>query len=201
MTVTGPRSLPTGVADDAGPRPGAPAAFRDALADLRAAATRPEVRLRWIPAPAGAAPYAVALAADVDPEVAGPTPATGRFMLLHDPAGSPVWRGRFRVVTYIRASLEPDVATDHLAGAVAWAWLSEALDQRHARHTEAGGTATRQLAESFGILAAEPAWTDLELRASWTPAPRDLGAHLEAWSDVVCAFAGLPPEPAGPAVG
>ena len=27
-----------------------------------------------------------------------------------------------------------------------------------------------------------------------TPAPRDLGSHLEAWSDMICAFAGLPPE-------
>ncbi|MDY6055497.1 DUF3000 domain-containing protein [Micrococcus sp.] len=213
MTVTGLHRLPAGLEP--------PASFRDALADLRSARPRPQVRLRLIPEPAGLAPFAVALAADVRPTpddagpaapagvAEGPEPAgagvvgagaalaTGRFMLLHDPAGSAAWNGTFRVVTYIRAGLEPDVATDHLAGAVAWAWLVEALEQRHAQHFDAGGTATRQLAESFGALAGEPAWTDLELRASWTPAPRDLGAHLEAWSDMICAFAGLPPDPPG----
>lgn len=188
MTESGPRAP----APAAG---GASGAFADALADLRAAHPRPEVRLRPIPDPPGLAPFAVTLAADVlDPHGAEADPlATGRFVLLHDPAGSPVWRGDFRVVTYIRASLEPDVATDHLAGAVAWDWLAEALERRHAAHTEAGGTATRQLAEHFGTLALEPGWTDIELRASWTPGPRDLGAHLEAWSDMICAFAGLPP--------
>lgn len=177
-------------------RPAPPAAFRDALADLRDARPRPEVRLRPIEAPPGPAPHAVALAAEVLDPAAGEDGvlATGRFVLLHDPAGSPVWHGTFRAVTYIRASLEPEAANDHLAGAVAWTWLAEALDQRHAAHSHAGGTATRQLAEHFGVLADEPGWTDLELRASWTPAPRDLGAHLEAWSDMICAFAGLPPE-------
>lgn len=178
-----------------------PAEFRRALAELRDARPRPPVRLREIPAPPGLAPHAVALAADVCEDVtaedpAGPVLATGRFVLLHDPTGSPQWRGRFRAVTYIRASLEPDVATDHLAGAVAWTWLVEALETRHAEHTEAGGVATRQLAESFGTLAGEPDVTDIELRASWTPSGRDLGAHLEAWSDMICAFAGLPPESA-----
>ncbi|WP_295016287.1 DUF3000 domain-containing protein [uncultured Micrococcus sp.] len=177
-------------------RPAPTAAFRDALADLRDARPRTEVRLRRIEAPRGLAPHAVALAAEVhDPAGGGEAAlATGRFVLLHDPAGSPAWHGVFRAVTYIRASLEPEAAADHLAGAVAWTWLTEALDLRHAEHTHAGGTATRQLAEHFGVLAEEPGWTDLELRASWTPAPRDLGAHLEAWSDMICAFAGLPPE-------
>lgn len=196
MTVTGPTHAA---------RADVPAAFRAALADLRDARPRPQVLLREIPAPPGLAPHAVALAADVCGDgvggVAGPildgppeVLATGRFVLLHDPAGSPQWRGTFRAVTYIRASLEPDVATDHLAGAVAWTWLVEALETRHAEHTEAGGVATRQLAESYGTLAHEPDVTDIELRASWTPAGRDLGAHLEAWSDMICAFAGLPPE-------
>ena len=65
---------------------------------------------------------------------------------------------------------------------------------RHAEHSHAGGTATRSIAEGFGTLSAAPDTTDIELRASWTPAPRDLGSHLEAWSDMICAFAGLPPE-------
>ena len=66
--------------------------------------------------------------------------------------------------------------------------------EAHAEHSHAGGTATRSIAEGFGTLSAAPDTTDIELRASWTPAPRDLGSHLEAWSDMICAFAGLPPE-------
>ena len=199
MTVIGPRRLALATGPRAAAAPasaGLPAAFRRALADLRDARPRPEVRLREIPAPEGQAPHAVALAADVcgGPGAGDEVLATGRFVLLHDPSPAARWPGGFRAVTWIRASLEPDVALDHLAGAVAWTWLVEALERRHAEHTGAGGTATRSIAEGFGTLGAAPDATDIELRASWTPAPRDLGAHLEAWSDMICAFAGLPPE-------
>jgi hypothetical protein len=43
----------------------APAAFAAALASLRAARMRPELRLTEVPAPARIAPYAVALTAEV----------------------------------------------------------------------------------------------------------------------------------------
>lgn len=198
MTVIGPRRLApvTGPRDAVSPAPAPlPAAFRRALADLRTARPRPEVRLREIAAPAGQAPHAVALAAEVcGSPGADDVLATGRFVLLHDPSPAARWPGGFRAVTWIRASLEPDVALDQLAGAVAWTWLVEALERRHAEHTQAGGTATRSIAEGFGTLGTAPDATDIELRASWTPAPRDLGAHLEAWSDMIGAFAGLPPE-------
>lgn len=176
-----------------------PADFREALAGLRRARQRQEVTLDEIPAPGRLAPFAVALAAEVhDPAAEAPTElATGRFILLHDPAGSPVWQGRFRVVTYIRASLETDLGSDPMVGAVAWTWLVEALETHHARYTEAGGTATRVLSESFGGLATRPDATDIELRASWTPDGPDSTEHLEAWTDMVCAFAGLPPVPDG----
>jgi len=203
MTVIGPRRLPS--ARRAAEAPAPPAAFRRALADLRDARPRTEVRLRQIPAPEGQAPFAVALAADVcgGPGATDDVLATGRFVLLHDPAPDARWPGGFRAVTWIRASLEPDVALDQLAGAVAWTWLVEALERRHAEHSQAGGTATRSIAEGFGTLGTAPDATDIELRASWTPAPRDLGSHLEAWSDMICAFAGLPPEHAvaAPAAG
>lgn len=200
MTVIGPRrpAPAPGAPEAAVPSTpeGLPPVFRRALADLRDARPRAQVRLREIPAPEGQAPWAVALAADVcaDAGVDEEVLATGRFVLLHDPSPAARWIGGFRAVTWIRASLEPDVALDHLAGAVAWTWLVEALERRHAEHTQAGGTATRSIAEGFGTLGAAPDATDIELRASWTPAPRDLGAHLEAWSDMICAFAGLPPD-------
>jgi Protein of unknown function (DUF3000) len=176
-----------------------PAEFREALAGLRRARHRHEVTLDEIPAPGRLAPYAVALAAEVhDPSDFVPAElAAGRFILLHDPAGSDVWQGTFRVVTYIRASIELDLGSDPMVGAVAWTWLVEALENHRARYTEAGGTATRVLSESFGGLATRPDSTDIELRASWTPEGPDSTEHLEAWADMVCAFAGLPPVPDG----
>ncbi len=123
--------------------------------------------------------------------------ATGRFILLHDPDGSAVWDGEFRIVTYIRAQLEADMGNDEMLGSVAWTWLVEALENHGAKYRAAGGTATRILSESFGTLADRPDTIDIELRASWTPATSDAQAHLEAWSDMVCTFAGLPPLPPG----
>ncbi|MET1036063.1 MAG: DUF3000 domain-containing protein [Arthrobacter sp.] len=190
-----------------------------ALAALRRARARSEVRLREVPAPARLAPFAVALSAEVSaPAAAGRRPlhgpaaaalayagaapggdelAAGRFILLHDPEGSAVWKGRFRVVTYIRAQLDAAMGNDEMLGSVAWTWLVEALDARAASYAQAGGTATRVLSESFGALAERPGTIDIELRASWTPRDADVTRHLEAWSDMVCTFAGLPPLPAG----
>ena len=199
-----------------------PPEFLHALGTLRKAQCRNEVRLAEIPAPARLAPYAVALGAEVmAPGAAGGTTpvhgpaamalaaasgtdddgetelATGRFILLHDPDGSAVWDGEFRIVTYIRAQLEPEMGNDEMLGTVAWTWLVEALENHKAPYRAAGGTATRVLSESFGTLSGRPGSIDIELRASWTPASSDVTAHLEAWSDMVCTFAGLPPLPDG----
>jgi hypothetical protein len=196
-----------------------PADFLFALGTLRQARTRSELRLEEIPAPARLAPFSVALGAEVvapgdaasSGAVHGPAAAalarasgsddvelaTGRFILLHDPDGSAVWEGEFRIVTYIRAQLEPEMGNDEMLGTVAWAWLVEALESHAAPYRAAGGTATRVLSESFGTLAERPNSIDIELRASWTPATPDMTSHLEAWSDMVCTFAGLPPLPEG----
>lgn len=123
--------------------------------------------------------------------------ATGRFILLYDPQGSEVWDGTFRIVTYIRAQLEADMGNDPLLGSVAWTWLVESLANHDAGYRSAGGTATRILSESYGTLADRPETIDIELRASWTPDAGQVQKHLEAWADMVCAFAGLPPLPDG----
>ncbi|WP_083701782.1 DUF3000 domain-containing protein [Tersicoccus sp. Bi-70] len=192
----------------------APADFITALGALRRARVRRELALHEIPAPSRLAPFAVALGADVTASgptltpVHGParlalgsddTPelAHGRFILLHDPDGSPVWDGHFRIVTYIRAELEPEMGNDQMLGSVAWTWLQEALADHGAAFRQAGGTATRILSESYGSLADRPDAVDIELRASWTPADADVTDHLEAWGDMVCTFAGLPPLPEG----
>lgn len=126
-----------------------------------------------------------------------PELATGRFILLHDPEGSALWGGTFRIVTYIRAELEADIGNDAMLGSVAWTWLVDALENNAAPYRAAGGTATRILSESYGSLAGRPDSVEVELRASWTPASADVGAHLQAWSEMVCSFAGLPPLPEG----
>lgn len=149
------------------------------------------------PAAMALARSAAAGASPGDDDDDGEELATGRFILLHDPDGSAVWDGEFRIVTYIRAQLDAEMGNDEMLGSVAWTWLVEALETHNAPYRAAGGTATRVLSESFGTLADRPASIDIELRASWTPAGADVQAHLEAWSDMVCTFAGLPPLPEG----
>lgn len=192
-----------------------PDSFLTVLSDLRQAEPRREAVVEEVPAPSKLAPYAVALRAEVhDPEQASasqrsgvqrlrPAPeddtvlATGRFILLHDPEGQEAWGGTYRVVIYIRAELEPEMGNDPLLAGVAWTWLADSLAQHGVRFSHAGGTATRILSESFGSLQARQASNDIELRASWTPEGIRFGTHLEAWADMVCSFAGLPPLPDG----
>jgi len=51
----------------------------------------------------------------------------------------------------------------------------------------------RDVAESFGELAAEGNGAQIELRASWTPGAGDLSKHVEAWAELLCMLGGLPP--------
>lgn len=172
----------------------APEEFVRALGALRAATPRPEVVLEETPAPQRLAPHAVALSADVvaptDPDT---ELGTGRLVLLHDPAGHEAWEGTFRVVTYVRAELDHDMASDPLLPGVGWAWLTEALDGHGAAFTAASGTVTRVASESFGAISAEPVSAQIEIRASWTPLDDAFGDHLLAWCDLLCTTAGLPP--------
>lgn len=173
----------------------APEAFARAVASLRAAALRPEIVLTEVPAPQRIAPHAAALTADVlvgDDEL-----ATGRFVLLHDPAGQDAWEGTFRAVTFVRAALEPEMGSDAMLGQVGWAWLEESLAGAGAAAVAHGGTVTRVLSESFAGLADRPATVEIEIRASWTPVDGDLGPHLRGWTDLLCTVAGLPPLPEG----
>lgn len=185
-----------------------PAPFVAALASLRAQRLRPEVRLAEIPGPARIAPFGVALEGEVlagragarGPDAHGHEPgelATGRFVVLHDPDGQETWRGTFRVVTLVRATLEPEFAADPLLAEVAWSWVTESLERAGVEHLALGGTVTRVLSQSFGALAGTPDGVDLELRASWTPVGTGLGEHLGVWADLMSTAGGLPPLPDG----
>src|SRR3954453_13101917 len=137
-----------------------PEEFSRALSSLRSATPRPDVVLSETPAPQRLAPHAVAMTADVvvdDEEL-----ATGRLVLLHDPAGHEAWQGTFRVVTYVRAELEPEMAADPLLPGVGWAWLTEALGSHEASYAAASGTVTRVASESFGSIGAEKGSAQME---------------------------------------
>lgn len=172
-----------------------PEEFRRALESLRSAKPRREIVVAETPAPARLAPHAVALTADV--VVGEREMATGRLVLLHDPAGHEAWQGTFRVVTYVRADVEPEMALDPMLAAVGWAWLTEALDSHEATFTAPSGTVTRVTSESFGGMSAEPPTAQVEIRASWTPLAAGMAPHLLAWCDLLCTTAGLPPVPPG----
>ncbi|TDD98271.1 DUF3000 domain-containing protein [Jiangella asiatica] len=175
-----------------------PAVFERAVESLHSAQFRSEVHLEETAAPKRLAPHTHALSADVfveddDDEAT----ATGRLVLLYDPAGQEAWHGEFRLVTYLRASLEPEMGSDPLLLAVGWTWMIDALAARLAPYTAASGTVTRVASEGFGGMAGELASAEIEIRASWTPLDPDLTPHALAWGDALSTAAGLVPLPAG----
>nr|WP_236041279.1 DUF3000 domain-containing protein [Streptomyces sp. Y2F8-2] len=177
----------------------APLPFRAAVDALKAARLRPEIEIEPSRPPQRLAPHTYALEAAVvaDEEDL----ADGRLVLLHDPAGHEAWQGSFRLVTLVRAELEPEMATDPLLPDVCWSWLTGALQARGLAYGEPSGTVTRASSHYFGGLATRPAVSQIEIRASWTPREGiggvpDTAAHLASWCDLLCQVAGLPP--AGP---
>ena len=165
-----------------------------------------------VPAPKRLAPYATAIAATVQRD--GADVAWGRLVLLYDPDGQEGWDGAFRLVAYVRADVEPEMAADPLLGEVGWSWLSEALDAQVPGYAVPSGTVTRVITEGFGAKRDELPLTEFELRASWSPAgpgntgsgntgpgssadsdldALDLSAHSSAWCDCLSAAAGLEP--------
>jgi hypothetical protein len=178
--------------------------FRRAVTELETGLAaqrdaRPELEFDEEPAPRRLAPYAAAIAASVlegDTEV-----GWGKFVLLYDPAGHAGWAGQFRIIAYVRAELDPEIAADPLIAEVGWSWLLEALDARATGYGQTSGTVTRVVTEGFGSKQDEPVSTGFELRASWSPASGDgdestppaMDGHVAAWCDALCTAAGLPP--------
>ncbi|MGB9378042.1 MAG: DUF3000 domain-containing protein [Mycobacteriales bacterium] len=168
-----------------------PAVFARAVGSLRAARPRAEVVLTEIKPPQRLAPYTFAMSAEI--LRAGEEIAGGRLILLHDPAGQDAWDGVLRIVTYVTAELDAEMAGDPLLAEVGWSWLMDALGAHGAVHTAAGGTVTQTRSVRFGDMAGPSDTADVELRASWTPLDTDLTAHLLAWCELLCSTAGLPP--------
>lgn len=172
--------------------PAIPAAFREALVTLQRAQTRRDVRLVETPAPARIAPFAVAINGTVLPEH---LETTGRFVVLHDPAGHDAWQGTFRVIALVQAQVDAELGRDDLWADAAWSWLDEALTG--VEHGQLGGTVTKVVSRSFGQLAERDDDVSVELRVSWTPAGTDLEPHVIAWTELLAMCAGVPPAPEG----
>ena len=171
----------------------APPAFKEALESLARAQTRRDIRLTETPAPHRIAPYAIAINAEAVNEE-----ASGRFVLLHDPDGQPAWDGTFRVVALVKAQVEAEIGADDMWADVAWSWLSDALDG--VSHHAAGGTVTKTISRSFGVLSERDDEVMVEMRVSWTPTSTDMEPHIVAWTELIAFAAGIPPAPEGVAV-
>ena len=173
----------------------APEPFTQAVESIRSVAFREELTVRQIDSPGGVAPYSFALAADVliAEHEHESQHGTGRFILLYDPEEPESWGGPFRVVAYAQAPLESEIGLDPFLANVAWSWLTDALTIRDADYFNIAGTATRILSTGFGELADSGEGTQIELRASWSPASPQMGEQAEAWGELLCMLAGLPP--------
>jgi Protein of unknown function (DUF3000) len=178
--------------------------FRRALAEVESGVAaqqelRPELTLEAEPPPRRLAPHAYAVAATVLAAARSDTEiGWGKFVLLFDPAGQPGWDGKYRIIGYVRAELEPEMTVDPLINEVGWSWLTEALDARTTGCRMISGTVTTVVTQGFGSKQDEPTSTGFELRASWSPVISDeksaaLDGHVAAWCDVLAAAAGLPP--------
>ncbi|MFF9719036.1 DUF3000 domain-containing protein [Streptomyces sp. NPDC014603] len=193
---------PKGTEGDLGQGGALPPPFRLAVEALRNARLRPQIEMDPTPPPKRLAPYAYALEAavvDGDEDL-----ADGRLVLLYDPAGHDAWRGSFRLVTLVRADLEPEMAADPLLPEVCWSWLTGALSARGLSYGEASGTVTRASSHYFGGLSERPSASQIEIRASWTPREGlggvpDTATHLVSWCDLLAQVAGLPPAAPGDA--
>lgn len=172
-----------------------PEAFKLALESIKSVSFRDELTVRQIDSPSGVAPYSYALAADVliAEHEHESQHGTGRFILLYDPEEPESWGGPFRVVAFAQAPLEAEIGLDPFLANVAWSWLTDALAIREADYFNASGTATRILSTGFGELAGSGEGAQIELRASWSPASPQMGEQAEAWGELLCMLAGLPP--------
>jgi len=173
------------------PSTAVPSIFADAVRGLRSAIPRAEIEIEEITAPRNLAPYAFAISATVvrdDEEV-----ADGRLILLHNPAGHEAWEGTLRLVTFVTAGLDAEMAGDPFLPEVGWSWLTDALDVNDAHYKAAAGTVTQTLSTKFGDLSGQPTSAEIEIRASWTPVDRGLEPHHRAWCALLASTAGLPP--------
>jgi hypothetical protein len=172
--------------------------FRRAVEALRSVVPRPELTLVDIDPPRRLAPHSYALGVQLAENQLRPAPGqpevdlTARLVLLHDLEARDAWAGTFRLVTYLRAPLDPEQADDPLLLALGWSWLTDALEICRAAYTALGGTVTRTCSTRFGDIPGPTRTDEVEVRASWTPVDLEFGRHAEAFYRFVTHAIGLP---------
>jgi len=167
--------------------------FEQLVAPILALKPRGEILLEAVPAPQKLAPHTLAMTADVLEDA-----ATGRFVLLHDPAGQEGWGGNWRCVTFARAAIDLEMASDPLLPEIGWTWLIESLKKNGCEFLAPSGTVTRVASSSFGALEDREEDSEMEVRASWTPTSgEDLVNRVNAWLELLAMTAGLEPIPQG----
>lgn len=178
-----------------------PPVFTTAVAQITATGLRAELDYDFIAPPKHLAPHAFALAAgvnqngtqvtgekaDIDSDI-----ASGRLLLLHDPAQVDTWGNDFRFICYAQADIEVEIGVDPLVSEVSWSYLVDSLITHNADYTALSGTATKTISTGYGALAKHGTGAQLQLRASWTPGSDDFAAHVRAWADLLCLLGGLP---------
>lgn len=178
--------------------------FAAVAAELERLRPRQEITLDVGPGPRRLAPHALSVNAEV--ARADTLVGDGRLVLLHDPTGPEGWQGTWRVVVFVAADLEAEMAEDPVMVDVGWTWVQECLGEYELTVAAFGGTVTRANSRSFGTLADRVESGRLEVRASWTPVLESrhtgreeedavgvIGLHVQAWLDLLSTMCGLAP--------
>ena len=150
-----------------------------------------------IDAPSGLAPDALAFAADVTAGSGKHDRGTGRLIFLDDPSEPEGWGGRTRAIIFAQSPIEPLMGGHDELAEVAWSWLRESLDHFDAKYDHPAATVTRVVSVGFGELASQGRGSQIEVRASWSPASSDARPHAEAWARFVLHVAGFDVQPDG----
>ncbi len=166
--------------------------FAAALLSLKQSNLREELELVQLASPQDIAEHSLAFSAELKSdtsEVSGKL-GTGRFVVFWSPKPQENWTSNFRVVCFARSPLETDIGREIDGVDVTWEWLTEALSNSGAEHAALAGTTTRIISTGHGLMDQQSEHSEIEIRASWSPATTDLRRHLEAWQNLVCAMSG-----------
>jgi len=167
--------------------------FAAMLARLGAVSTRPEISITQIPSPKGIAPEAVAIAAEIDHEIASDH-GVSRLVFCRDTSMPEGWNSELRIIGYAKSPIELDMAKDEYLSSLPWEWLRDSLNAAGAGFAFDAGTTTTVISTGHGSLITQPQHAELEIRASWAPTTMDLALHLEAWIELLALISGLPPK-------
>ena len=170
---------------------GAPNEFFLASSRLATAALRKELSIKQIPSPESIAPFAMAFAADVpDGKDSVMHRGVGRIVFLHDSEQNPTWGSNFRVIAYAKSPIEADMSEQPDLANYWWGNLRRSLELNGAGYSHDAGTLTRITSTGLGALTVDDPYSEIELRASWSPTDLDLSRHFLAWQDLVASMAG-----------